>query len=99
MERMAREEIHLRDPRLEEIVRILAASANARILHHLVEARRKEAQGGWRFLSQIAEGVQESPGTVSLAIQKLLPLLEERRQKGKRYFRARTRLTLLLEPF
>lgn len=94
---MGREEIHLRDRRLEEVVRILAASANARILHYLVEIRRKDTDGGWRFLSQIAEGVSESPGTVSQAIQKLLPLLEEKRAKGKRYFRAKTRVSLLLE--
>lgn len=78
---------------------MLAASVNARLLHHLVEVRRKEPHGGWRFLSQIAQGVSESPGTVSLAIQKLLPLLEEKREKGKRYFRARARVTLLIEPF
>ena len=96
---MAREELSLKDPRLESIVRILAASANVRILHFLVEARRKEAQDGWRFLSEIAEGVGEAPGTVSLAVQKLLPLLEERRSKGKRYFRAKTRATLTLDPF
>lgn len=96
---MVREELGLKDPRLEATVRILAASANVRILHYLVEARRKDTDEGWRFLTQVAEGVDESPGTVSLAIQKLLPLLEERRHKGRRYFRARTRLTLQLEPF
>lgn len=96
---MPREEIPLKDRRLEDFVRILAASANTRILHHLVEVRRKEPEAGWRFLSQIAQGVSESPGTVSLAIQKLLPLLEEKREKGKRYFRAKARLSLILEPF
>ena len=96
---MVREELSLKDPRFESMVRVLAASANVRILHHLVEARRKEPSDGWRFLSEIAEGVGEAPGSVSLGLQKLLPLLEERRQKGKRYFRARTRAVLLLEPF
>ena len=96
---MAREEITLRDPRLEAMTRMIAASVNAHILHHLVDVRRKDPADGWRFLSEIAVGVGESPGTVSLAIQKLLPLLEERRSKGKRYFRARARVTLVLEPF
>lgn len=80
-------------------MRLLAASANTRILQFLVEARRKDAAGGWRFLSEIAEGVGESPGAVSPAIQKLLPLLEERREKGRRYFRARARLTLQVDYF
>jgi DNA-binding transcriptional ArsR family regulator len=96
---MVREEIPLKDPRLEATVRILAASVNARILHYLVEARRRQVDDGWRFLSQIAEDVGESPGSVSLALQKLLPLLEERRHKGRRYFRARARVSLLLETF
>jgi len=96
---MVREELTLKDPRLESTVRILAASVNVRILHHLVEARRKEPAEGWRFLSEIAEAVTEAPGTVSLGLQKLLPLLEERRHKGKRYFRARTRVSVLLEAF
>jgi DNA-binding transcriptional ArsR family regulator len=88
------------DPRLESTVRILAASVNARILAHLIEARRADPEGGWRFLSKIAEAVGEKPGTVSMAIQKLLPLLEERREKGKRYFRSQLRsLELHLERF
>jgi len=96
---MAREELLPKDPRFETTVRMLAASVNAKILHHLVEARRKDLAEGWRFLSEIAVAVGEAPGTVSLAIQKLLPLLEERRLKGKRYFRARARVSLLMEPF
>lgn len=96
---MVREDLPLKDPRFEGYVRVLAASVNTRILHYLVEARRKEAAGGWRFLSEIAQGVGESPGGVSPAIQKLLPLLEERREKGKRYFRARARITLELDYF
>ena len=78
---------------------MLAASVNTKILHFLVEARRKEPSGGWRFLSEVAESIKESPGTVSLAIQKLVPLLEERREKGRRYFRARGRLHIVIEPF
>lgn len=96
---MAREEILPRDRRFEEYVRLLAAGANTRILQFLVEARRKETEGGWRFLSEIAQGVRESPGAVSAAIQKLLPLLEERREKGRRYFRARARVQLLMDYF
>lgn len=96
---MVREELALKDPRLEATVRMLAASVNARILHHLVDVRRKDTSEGWRFLSEIAAAVDEAPGTVSVAIQKLLPLLEERRHKGKRYFRARVRVSLLMETF
>lgn len=96
---MPREEVLLRDRRFEEYVRLLAASVNTRLLNYLVEARRKEPEGGWRFLSQIAEGVGESPGAVSAGIQKLLPLLDERREKGRRYFRARARVQLFLDYF
>jgi hypothetical protein len=96
---MVRDEIPLRDRRFDEYVRLLSASANTRILHFLVEARAKEPTDGWRFLSEIAEGVGESPGTVSPAIQKLLPLLEERREKGKRYFRAIARVQLRVDYF
>jgi hypothetical protein len=70
-------------------VRILGASVNAKIADVLVEARRKDPDGGWLFLSQIAVEVSEKPGTVGLAIQKLLPLLEEKREKGRRWFRSR----------
>lgn len=96
---MAREELLLKDPRFEATVRMLAASVNTRILHHLVEVRRKETSEGWRFLSEIAGAVGEAPGTVSMAVQKLLPLLEERRQKGKRYFRARGRVSIWIDAF
>jgi hypothetical protein len=92
------EAIDISDPRLDTIVRILAASINTQILAHLIDVRAQEPTGGWRFLSQIAEAVGESPGTVGLAIQKLLPLLEERRHKGKRYFRSQLKtLALRLE--
>jgi hypothetical protein len=96
---MPRQEIPLGDPQLETLVRMMAASVNAKILHHLVQVRKKEPKEGWRFLSEIAQSVGEAPGTVSLAIQKLLPLLEERRHKGRRYFRTTTRLSITLEPF
>lgn len=76
--------------RIEQIVRILGASVNIEILRHLLEARRQEGDdGGWRYLSEIAEALDEAPGTVGAAVQKLHPLLEERREKGRRYFRSR----------
>ena len=96
---MAREEVRLRDPRFEEYVRLLSASVNTRILSVLVDARAKEPGEGWRFLSEIALEMGESPGTVSPAIQKLLPLLEERREKGRRYFRAKARVQLRVDYF
>lgn len=94
------ESLDLADPRLETMVRILAASVNARVLTYLAAERRDEPQGGWRFLSQIAEAVDEKPGTVGMAVQKLLPLLEERREKGRRYFRSQVRrLELRIDRF
>ncbi|MBI2078556.1 MAG: hypothetical protein HYT80_09360 [Euryarchaeota archaeon] len=96
---MPLEEVSPRDRRFEEYVRVLAASVNTRILQFLVEARKKDPAEGWRFLSEIAGGIAESPGAVSPAIQKLLPLLEERREKGRRYFRARARVRLSLDYF
>jgi hypothetical protein len=78
------------------IVRILDASVNVKILRVLMEERRKGE--GWLFLSDIAKRIGEKPGTVGLAIQKLLPLLEERYDKGKRWFRTPYReLTVTLE--
>lgn len=96
---MVQEEVTLKDRRFEEYVRVLSASVNTRIMQWLVEARRKESTEGWRFLSEIAHGIGESPGAVSPALQKLLPLLEEKREKGRRYFRARAKLRLLLDFF
>jgi hypothetical protein len=96
---MVRDELRLKDPRFEAYVRLLSASVNTRILGVLVDARSKEADKGWRFLSEIAAAVGEAPGTVSPAIQKLLPLLEERREKGRRYFRARARVQLRVDYF
>lgn len=87
------------DPQMEQVVRVLAASINVRMMEVLLQARRAEPEGGWLFLSQIAEAVDEKPGTVGLAVQKLLPLLEEKREKGKRYFRSRYRtIRMELEP-
>lgn len=77
------------DPEMEQVVRVLAASINVRMMNVLLKERVAHPDGGWLFLSQIAEAVDERPGTVGLAVQKLLPLLEEKRDKGKRYFRSR----------
>jgi hypothetical protein len=96
---MVRDDIRLRDPRFEEYVRLLSASVNTRILNVLVDARAKDPGEGWRFLSEIAAEVGEAPGTVSPAIQKLLPLLEERREKGRRYFRTKARVQLRVDYF
>jgi DNA-binding transcriptional ArsR family regulator len=68
------------------LVRMLGASVNVAILRELARARRKG--DGWLYLSEIAERIGEAPGTVSVAIQKMMPLLEEKREKGLRYFRA-----------
>lgn len=76
-----------KDPEpMARLVRMLGASVNVRILRELARARRKG--DGWMYLSQIAHAVDEAPGTVSVAIQKMMPLLEEKREKGLRYFRA-----------
>ena len=77
----------LRDPEgVARLVRMLGASVNVAILRELARARRRGE--GWMYLSEIAEAIGESPGTVGIAIQKLTPLLEERRHKGLRYFRS-----------
>jgi DNA-binding transcriptional ArsR family regulator len=76
-----------RDPEdVARLVRMLGASVNVAILRELARARRKGE--GWMYLSEIAAKVGEAPGTVSVAIQKMMPLLEEKREKGLRYFRA-----------
>lgn len=72
---------------LARLVRMLSASVNVAILRELARARRRGE--GWMYLSEIAEALDEAPGTVSVAIQKMMPLLEEKREKGLRYFRAR----------
>jgi DNA-binding transcriptional ArsR family regulator len=71
---------------LARLVRILDASVNVQILRVLAQARRRG--DGWLYLSQIAARIGEAPGTVGAAIQKLSPLVEEKREKGLRYFRA-----------
>lgn len=71
---------------LQRVVRMLGASVNVAILRELARARRRG--DGWMYLTQIAEAIDEAPGTVGIAIQKLMPLLEERRVKGLRYFRS-----------
>jgi hypothetical protein len=92
--------LSLDDAETEQVVRILAASVNIRLMSVLVEARRNDPEEGWRFLSELAEAVDERPGTVGLAVQKLLPLLEERRHKGKRYFRSRYKnFEIHLDPY
>ncbi len=94
------ESFDLADPRLESTVRMLAASVNARVLAYLAKERRNEPADGWRFLSQIAEALDEKPGTVGMAVQKLMPVLEERREKGRRYFRSQVRrLELRIDRF
>lgn len=77
-----------RDPEaVARLVRMLGASVNVAILGELARARRRG--DGWMYLSQIAEAIGEAPGTVGIAIQKISPLVEERREKGLRWFRAR----------
>lgn len=92
--------------KVERLSRLLAQSVNARVLALLMERRargtpedddveRPEGQG-WMFLSEIAGEVGEAPGTVGSSLQKLLPLLEERRVKGRRFFRSSV-LSLAIE--
>ena len=71
---------------LARLVRALGASVNVAILRELARARRRGE--GWMYLSEIAEAIGEAPGTVSVAIQKLGPFVEEKREKGLRWFRA-----------
>ena len=71
---------------LARVVRMLSASVNVAILRELVRARRRG--DGWMYLSEIAEALDESPGTVAHGLAKLAPILDERREKGLRYFRA-----------
>lgn len=72
---------------LARLARMLGASVNVSILRELARARRKGE--GWMYLSEIAAAIGESAGTVGAGIQKMTPLLEEKREKGLRYFRAR----------
>lgn len=81
---------------LRRLVYALDASVNVDILRELARARRKG--DGWMYLSQIAARIGESPGTVGIAIAKLTPFVEEKREKGLRWFRATvTEVTLVAE--
>lgn len=81
---------------LARLVYALDASVNVDILRELAKARRKG--DGWLYLSQIAQRIGESPGTVGIAIAKLAPFVEEKREKGLRWFRATvTEVTLTVE--
>ena len=81
---------------LRKLVYALDASVNVDILRELARARRKG--DGWLYLSQIAQRIGESPGTVGIAIGKLGPFVEEKREKGLRYFRATvTEVTLAVD--
>lgn len=71
---------------VRRLVYALDASVNVDILRELAKARRKG--DGWLYLSQIAQRIGESPGTVGIAISKLAPFVEEKREKGLRWFRA-----------
>lgn len=78
-------------PRLEALVRALAASVNVRLLAALAAERRRSGDDAWVFLSDAAERLGEAPGTVSAAVGKLqvAGLVDEKREKGRRYFRSR----------
>lgn len=86
-----------KDPEaLRKLVYALDASVNVDILRELIRARRKGA--GWMYLSEIASRISEAPGTVGTAIAKLTPFVEEKREKGLRYFRATvTEVTIVAE--
>jgi len=77
--------------RVEAIVRALAASVNVRLLGLLAAARRASGEDAWVHLSQAAVDLGEAPGTIAAAVGRLLlaGLVDEKREKGKRYFRAR----------
>lgn len=78
-------------PRLEALVRALAASVNVRLLAALAAERRRRGDDAWVFLSDVAVRLGEAPGTVSAAVGKLqvAGLVDEKREKGRRYFRSR----------
>lgn len=71
---------------LRRLVYALDASVNIEILRELAKARRRG--DGWMYLTQIAQKIGESPGTVGVAISKLTPFVDEKREKGLRWFRA-----------
>lgn len=75
---------------IERLVRVLDASVNLAALHALMELRREARDDGWIFLSDLAKRVDQAPGTVSVAVQKMVPtLVEEKYERGRRYFRSR----------
>lgn len=76
----------LEPEKVRRLVYALDASVNVDILRELARARRKGE--GWLYLSQIAQRIGEAPGTVAVAVSKLGPFVEEKREKGLRYFRA-----------
>ena len=81
---------------LARLVYALDASVNVDILRELVRARRRGE--GWMYLSQIAARIGQAPGTVAVAVSKLGPFVEEKREKGLRYFRATvTEVTLAVD--
>lgn len=86
---------------IERLCRLLSQSGNARVLAALME-RREEGDpedddlerpdgDGWMFLTEIAKVLDEAPGTVGSSVQKLAPLIEERRVKGRRFVRSRVK--------
>ena len=77
--------------RVEAIVRALAASINVRLIGLLAAERRSTGDDAWVHLSQAAVDLDEAPGTIAAAVGRLMlaGLVDEKRAKGKRYFRAR----------
>lgn len=98
---MPRVELTLGNDRaaLERLVRILDASVALAALHALAEERKSARDEGWVFLSDLAKRLDQAPGTVSAAVQKMVPtLLEEKYERGRRFFRARvTSVKLVLD--
>lgn len=107
---MGERRVSIRDApeEIERLSRLLTQSVNARVLALLIERRedgyapddetRRPDGAGWMYLSEIADATDEAPGTVGSSVQKLLPVLEERRVKGRRFFRARIHdLVLVLD--
>ncbi|MGQ0535802.1 MAG: hypothetical protein ACT4PT_07000 [Methanobacteriota archaeon] len=78
---------------LERLIELLASSISLRVLLCLAEERRRGE--GWLFLSEIAARIGEKTGTVGAAVARVAPFLEERRDKGRRYFRTKVRDVVL----
>ncbi|HVM45508.1 MAG TPA: helix-turn-helix domain-containing protein, partial [Candidatus Thermoplasmatota archaeon] len=70
---------------LARMTRMLSTGVSIAVLGELVRARRKGE--GWMYLTQLAKAIGETPGSVSHGLAKLAPLVEERREKGLRWFR------------